>query len=171
MRAGINSHTQWREALNILNSIPLKHIALHPRIATDQYRGRANHETFAQFAAECRHPLIYNGDITTPAQIREIEEKFPTISGIMAGRGLLSCPSMFSEYLQNKEWSPEQRLQAIRALHQHYSEAIATRLCGNAQLLSKLIPFWDYLENEIGRKSWKAIHKAKNMEEYLRLIP
>ena len=35
-----------------------------------------------------------------------------------------------------------------------------------SQLLSKIKPFWEYAEEEIGRKAWKAIKKAGNVPKY-----
>jgi hypothetical protein len=49
-----------------------------------------------------------------------------------------------------------------RALLGHYEET----LCGDAQVLAKIKPFWEYAEDEIGRKAWKAIRKASNMARY-----
>ncbi len=46
-------------------------------------------------------------------------------------------------------------------LHHHEST-----LCGDSQILSKIKPFWEYAEAEIGRKPWKAIKKASNMAKY-----
>ena len=44
----------------------------------------------------------------------------------------------------------------------HYRET----LCGDHQILSKIKPFWEYAEAEIGRKPWKMISKASNMAKY-----
>jgi hypothetical protein len=37
---------------------------------------------------------------------------------------------------------------------------------GESQLISKLKPFWEYLEPTIGHKSAKAIAKSKNLADY-----
>ncbi len=49
-----------------------------------------------------------------------------------------------------------------RELLDHYTSI----LCGDSQIISKIKPFWEYAEAEIGRKAWKAIRKAGNMAKY-----
>jgi hypothetical protein len=49
-----------------------------------------------------------------------------------------------------------------RLLLNHYSET----LCGDSQILSKIKPFWEYAEEEIGHSAWKAIKKAVNIAKY-----
>ena len=49
-----------------------------------------------------------------------------------------------------------------RELLHHYEST----LCGDAQILSKIKPFWEYAEAEIGRKPWKGIKKASNLAKY-----
>lgn len=167
MRAGLTDHSQWREAVEILNDVPLSHITMHPRIASDQYRGKARHDVFAEFASLCRHRTVYNGDISEPSQIHNIIEEIGGVHGVMAGRGLLSRPSLFAEYTQGAEWTETERVQAILRLHSRYRMLLEKRIQGgDHQLLGKLKPFWEYLENSIGRKSWKAIHKASGLAAY-----
>lgn len=167
MRAGVTDHTQWRLPLEILSSAPLRHITLHPRIAADQYRGTADLPTFSEFAPHCPLPLIYNGDIASPAQITELRHLYPTLRGIMAGRGLLARPSLFAEYLSGEEWSEATRTSHLLRLHTRYRALLEERIeGGDHQLLTKLRPFWEYLEPAIGRKPWKAIHKAGSLASY-----
>lgn len=166
MRTGITDHHQWRPVLDILNTIPLTHITVHPRRAIDQYRGTADRDTFAQILHLSGHPLVYNGDIATPRDIHDILADHPTVSGIMVGRGLLARPSLFAEYTQGSEWTHPQRIQAILRLHDTIRAHYQTRLCGDHQLLSKLLPFWEYLEPEIGHRPWKAIRKTRTLAAY-----
>lgn len=49
-----------------------------------------------------------------------------------------------------------------RELLCHYEST----LCGDSQILSKIKPFWEYAEEEIGRKAWKAVKKASNIAKY-----
>lgn len=166
MRLGMNSSEEWKNIMPILNTITLSHISLHPRIAKQQYGGEVNLEQFKDFLGVSKNPVVYNGDIKTPKDLKEIENTFPTIEGIMVGRGVLGRPSLFQEYRQGIEWSKEERVDKMlefhRLLFNHYSGV----LCGDSQILSKIKPFWEYAEEEIGRKAWKAIKKASNISKY-----
>ncbi len=170
MRAGVDSTSQWREPLAILNATPLAHITLHPRIATDQYRGEARRDVFADFAAQCKHPLVYNGDLATPTDIAALCTLFPGLDGVMVGRGLLARPSLFAECKEGREWTSAERLAHLQRLYEAYRANFGQRLQGDHQLLAKLKPFWEYLEPEIGHKPWKLIHKATTLRAYTQAL-
>lgn len=174
MRLGLSDTEDWRKILPILNDTPLKHITLHPRIATQQYKGEVNMEMFEEFIKECKHPVIYNGDIKSLTEIHSIEERYPTLSGIMIGRGLLVRPSLAIEYAEGKEWDREIIIHKIKELHAlmlaHYERIIP----GETQQLQKLRSFWEYLEPKetlsaplLERKQWKKVIKAGNKKNYL----
>ena len=67
MRLGWESKEEWRALLPALNSAPLEHIAMHPRLGVEQYKKPADVEAFAEFLEACKHPVIYNGDVTSLA--------------------------------------------------------------------------------------------------------
>lgn len=170
MRLGLESPDEWREILPLLNTVSLKHITLHPRVGTQQYKGTVDMAQFSAYLAVSKHPVIYNGDILTVQQIKEIEEKYPALEGIMIGRGLLARPSMAAEYLSGQDWNEVQLIRGIKQLHNrllaHYENVIP----GEAQRLQKIQTFWDYMEETVGRKNWKALRKAGNMKNYLKAV-
>lgn len=166
LRLGYANPEEWRMAIDSLNKIDLKYVTLHPRVARQQYGGEPDLYQFEYFLKESANPVIYNGDITDPLDINHICERFPEIAGVMVGRGLLARPSILSEHLQGKEWPLAMRLEKMMSFHDalfnHYEEI----LCGDSQILSKIKPFWEYSEQEIGRKAWKAIKKATSIAKY-----
>lgn len=174
MRLGMTGSDEWQQILPILNRLPLSHITLHPRVASQQYKGHVDMEAFETFSKECERPLVYNGDLRTPQDVIEMQEKYPGLAGIMSGRGLLARPSLAAEVTEGREWTLPERLEKMMTFHRllldHYQEL----LCGDAQVISKISPFWEYAEPEIGHKAWKALKKASNMAKYhtaLSLIP
>lgn len=166
MRLGLSDSTEWENVISILNDMRLAHITLHPRVAKQQYKGEVDLTQFALFLERSKNPVVYNGDLNTPEQIDDVIRKFPTIAGIMVGRGLLGRPSLISEYRSGKEWDKTERLNRMRNFHDQLLDHYQTYLCGDAQVLSKIKPFWEYSEEEIGRKPWKAIKKATTMAKY-----
>ena len=98
MRLGQNSPDEAFALLPILNATPLAHITLHPRLGRQQYKGAIDFTAFVRFYEECRHPLVYNGDITSVNQMRKMEAGYPKLAGIMIGRGMLARPSLAAEY-------------------------------------------------------------------------
>lgn len=166
MRPGLLSPNEWMQAIDIINAMPLGRLTIHPRPATQQYGGPLLMEEFAAMAAASSHPVVYNGDISTPADIDRIASAYSTIEGIMAGRGLLARPSLFAEWQSGREWDADERLAHILRLHTGVYRHYADTLCGDTQILSKIKPFWEYLEWEIGHKPAKAIRKAGSLAKY-----
>ena len=185
MRLGQNSPDEAFALLPILNDTPLAHITLHPRLGKQQYKGAIDFNSFERFYNECRHPLIYNGDITTVSQINELEHKYPKLAGVMIGRGLLANPSLAAEYKaqnSNGEVNPAKSrdfssiatsqdvLNKIIQMHQAIFGNACKTYQGDSQILSHVQSFWEYLEPSIPKKIFKQIKKARNLNEYNKAI-
>ena len=170
MRLGLTDEGEGLSLLPLLNATPLKHITLHPRLGTQQYNGIADLDAFERFAEKTIHRLIYNGDLKTPADIHAIATRFPSLAGIMIGRGLLARPSLAQEVIESAEWHRAKRIALVKKMHDHYHAHLSTIIPGEAQLLTKVRTFWEYMEEECGRKAWKKIMKAGSMRNYLNAI-
>ena len=170
MRLGLTDEGEGLSLLPLLNATPLKHITLHPRLGTQQYNGTADLDAFERFAEKTTHRLIYNGDLKTPADIHAIATRFPSLAGIMIGRGLLARPSLAQEVIEGTEWHRAKRIALVKKMHDHYHAHLSTIIPGEAQLLTKVRTFWEYMEEECGRKAWKKIMKAGSMRNYLNAI-
>lgn len=165
MRLGMENPDEWKEIMGVLNSMELSTIYVHPRVARQKYSGELNLDGFAEILKESSNPVVFNGDIKTPGDIKGIMEKFPGVEGIMIGRGLLGRPSLANE-IEEGEWPIEQRIEKMLKFHRELFGYYQNHLCGDAQILSKIKPFWEYAEAEIGRKAWKAIKKSTNLTKY-----
>ena len=170
MRLGWENADEWRPVLDILNEIPLEQITLHPRIGTQQYKGSVNMEAFNEFYALCKHPMIYNGDVTTVNGIRQLEENYPKLAGIMIGRGLLARPSLATGYVAGLELPWEKRRLTLLDFHDRLKAHYETTANSEAQVHSRLRLFWEYMEEELGRKVYKKIMKAGNLKNYLAAV-
>lgn len=168
MRLGLNGSDNWTKVVEVLNNVPLIHIAVHPRIAAQQYKGELNMRAFEDLLQATKHDIIYNGDIKSVNDIKRIEEAYGEgISGVMIGRGLLSRPSLGAEYKANQPLCSSDLLEKIQLLHSRLLEHYQNIIPGEAQQLNKIRTFWDYMEDTIGRKQWKKIKKSGNMKNYL----
>ncbi len=166
MRLGFSDPQEWRKTISLLNELPLEYVTLHPRVAKDQYKGELRLEEFSKFLEESSHPVIYNGELKAPSDFEEVMKRFPGIAGVMTGRGILGRPSLLAEVEEGREWTREERLGKMKEFHNMLFDHHSSELCGDHQVLSKMKPFWEYAETEIGRKAWKAISKASNMAKY-----
>ena len=165
MRLGQTSPEECLQLLPLLNEAPLAHITLHPRIGIQQYKGALDFETFDKFYSECKHLLIFNGDIADIKDIQYIETRYPKLAGIMIGRGLLANPVLAAQYAGLPCGTATETLLKI---HADIAADYARRLQGNAQILDKIRPFWTYAD--LPKKIRKKIEKSKTFEEYLAAV-
>lgn len=166
MRLGNDSSEDCLNLLPSLNETRLAHVTMHPRIATQQYKGEVDLDVFSRFVSECRHDVIYNGDLTTIEDVKRIEDMFPEVKGVMIGRGLLMRPSLAMEYTAGELVSDEKLLKMVLRMHNELFEEYSGILQGDGHLLMKMKTFWEYLESVIGRKQYKLIKKAIIMAKY-----
>lgn len=166
MRLGFDDEEDWRKVIHIINSLPLDYVTLHPRIAKDQYKGDLRLNQFEAFLKESKKPVVYNGEIKNLDDAKQIKEHFPEIDGIMIARGLLGRPSLIREIEKGEELDIDERREKMMEFHNRLFDYYSAELCGDHQILSKMKPFWEYAQEEIGRKAWKAIAKASNMAKY-----
>ena len=163
MRLGWESKDEWRELMSILNDAPLCSVTMHPRLGVEQYKKSVDVDAFAEFYNECKHPVIYNGDILTLSNIKQIKERFPDLEGVMLGRGLLANPALAVEYKEERELTNQEKATLIRAMHDKMYEELSPRLLGNTQFLSKMKPYWEYLLPDMLKKEKKAILKSSTI--------
>lgn len=173
MRLGMDSAEDAKGALEIINKAKLHHITIHPRIAKQQYKGEIDYQTFDYIYQNCLHPIIYNGDILSQEDIYNIINIYTKIEGIMIGRGLLAKPYLAMELNKTIRLSVSERLSMIMKLHDAIYDHYSSVMQGEHQLLLKMKTFWEYLDEEIGKKPYKAIKKSVNIKKYelaIRLI-
>lgn len=149
MRLGVKDPYEALELVDILNDMPLRHIAIHSRTASQQYKGALLLDELSAFTSNLRHPVIFNGDISSPADISKLSEAY---AGVMVGRGILSRPSLFAEYRTGAELSVEEREQCWLEILKATSSLLEQRLCGAAQLKDKMKPYWEYPPATIDKK-------------------
>jgi tRNA-dihydrouridine synthase len=175
MRLGQDSPDEAFALLPILNEAPLSQITLHPRLGKQQYKGAIDFKSFEKFYEECRHPLVYNGDITSVSQICEMERRYPKLAGVMIGRGMLARPSMAEEYKRlsdinsaalNCAATPQDFFGKLFQMHQVILDHACKTYQGDSQILSHVQSFWEYLEPSIPKKIFKKIKKAGKLSEY-----
>lgn len=171
MRLGWENPDECIQLAPFLNELPLRQITMHPRLGKQQYKGEVNLEGFATFQNICKHPLIYNGDINSLEEIQVIKDQFPSLAGIMIGRGLLANPALALEYKSGEKLSSDEMAKKIREMHaivyQQYEQQLNG---GDMQLVNKMKSFWEYLLPGADKKSLKAIHKSNRIDKYQQAV-
>ena len=94
MRIGLRQKEEIMALVPVINDYPLASVTIHPRLGRQQYTGVPDMETFRKVLPLIKHPVIYNGDIVTPEDIKRIKAICPTVADIMVGRGILYRPTL-----------------------------------------------------------------------------
>ena len=144
VRLGLKDQQEIFNLLPVINRYPIKSVTVHPRLGRQQYGGVPDIETFAELLPLIQHPVIYNGDIRTAADIQRIRERFPQVADIMVGRGILYNPM-----LPTGEPLPENGSPRVTHFIRRLMEEIERRLPTEQGIIRKKKEYWCLL--------WKAL--------------
>ena len=172
IRLGRRTPDTLAKRAELLNSFPLAALAVHPRTGEQMYDGRADEDAFAAVLPLLKAPVVYNGDVRTPADALRIRARFPGLAGIMVGRGACENPALFAEIRAAFEgrpapFSPDGKRARAAAFAEELSALYAARLCGPAPLAGRLKELWGWLHAsfESGDAGLRRIQRARTPEE------
>lgn len=163
-RIGVQKPEEFAALLDIYNRYPICELTIHPRVMKQLYRGEADRAAFAAALPECRMPVCYNGDVTTPEELHALEAEFPQLSGIMVGRGLIADPALFRRARGGAPASREELRGYCDDLYHGYTEAFGAASCA----VSRMKAHWFYLIHrfEGADPLEKPLRKAREGWEY-----
>ena len=96
-RLGYHKPEEFSRLLDIYNQYPLTRLIIHPRVRQDFYKGQPRRADFAAALPRSRHPVCYNGDLTSAADCGALAAEFPAVSELMLGRGLVGDPALIRQ--------------------------------------------------------------------------
>lgn len=163
-RLGMHDPMEILELLELFRPYPVKEWILHARIREDYYKFEPRLDAFAIAAEQSPFPLCYNGDIFSVSDFQLAQQRFPQISAVMLGRGLLANPALVREIRGGKPCTKEEFLSFHHRICHGYEEIMS----GDRNVLFKMKELWAYWENlfEKEEKSLKKIRKANSLAEY-----
>ncbi len=169
VRLGIDAPGLLLERIEIINAFPLREVTIHARTARQRYAGHVDLTAFAQALAACRHPVRYNGDIRTAADLARLQAGFPAVAGWMIGRGAVMDPFLPASLRGDPRQPSAARL---RAFLDDFAEQSAAELCGPAPLLGRLKELWSYLHLRLadGAALWRQIRTCRRTDDYRRAL-
>ncbi len=171
VRLGYESCSNLFELISYLNTLPLRHLTVHPRTAKQQYKGEVHIDEFAKIYECSTLPLIYNGDLKSVADIEWIVSDFPNLKGIMIGRGLLENPMLAENYLFGDEVQSADFKQRVVKFHGELLERYSGVFQGEHQILKRMQSLWEYLRNPNGdERILKKLKKCTSMPKYLGMV-
>lgn len=168
MRMGYENASEILDTLPILDTYPLKNIAIHARIGKQLYKGGTDLAAFQKCIDHTKHHLYYNGDITSVTAFKKLEERFPTINHWMIGRGLIADPFLPSMIKKQTTTYPNNRFDVFEEFHDRIYTEYDAALSGPTPIKMKMLGFWEYFSQsfENPQKTYKKIKKASNAQSY-----
>jgi len=167
-RTGMDDSAGVTELARIFGQFPISLWILHPRTQKDQYRGTPNLFAFRDAVEHSMVPMVYNGDVRTPADAARIGAAFPGIRGIMIGRGLLRNPALVREI----QGGPPLSAAEARTWMETYAARQLEEIPAFGSCMEKLKQEWGYLAESFtgGERALRRIRQASSREEYLAAV-
>ena len=159
MRLGYVSADEWRHVIPLFDIINPSFVTVHPRVGRQLYSGDLHMKEFELLLTQTSHKIIYNGDIRSLDDVNRLRERYPRISGVRAGRGLVANPALFCPTLSTRD--------NLRRFHSlRYNELVSSMEGGEHQILAHLKELWHYFLPSTDRKALKAIKKCNSLQKY-----
>ena len=168
MRMGYENPTEILDVFPVLEQYPIKNIAIHARIGKQLYKGGVDLDSFQKCLDTSKQKIYYNGDITSVAKFKELQERFPSIDHWMIGRGLIADPFLPSMIKNNTTEYPKNRFEIFEAFHDEIYREYDAYLQGPTPIRMKMLGFWEYFSESFSnpQKTFKKIKKAGNSKNY-----
>ena len=168
MRMGYENPTEILDVFPILEQYSIKNIAIHARIGKQLYKGGVDLDSFQKCLETSKQKIYYNGDITSVAKFKELQERFPSIDHWMIGRGLIADPFLPSMIKNNTTEYPKNRFEIFEAFHDEIYQQYDAYLQGPTPIRMKMLGFWEYFSESFSnpQKTFKKIKKAGNSKNY-----
>ena len=165
-RIGMEAPEEWRLLLSIYENYPMEELIIHPRLQQEGYAGTPHMEAFAEAASRLTCPLCYNGDITSPASLMRLRERFPNLETVMLGRGILQNPALLSQI--KCPTSCDAELSTLRAFHDTLLSRYREIMSGDTNTLYKMKDLWTFLGRSFSDadRHLKKIKKADSISDY-----
>lgn len=162
-RIGFEAPEEWPALLAVYAQYPLKNLVIHPRTRRQFYKGDVHRDAYA-LAQGLPFPVIYNGDLFTAEDCREVSTACPFTCGLMLGRGLLANPALAQQLTGGAPLT----LDSFRTFHDRLFRAYAEVYPDNVAV-GRMREMMNHAAScfEDPAKPLKAIRKAKTASAYL----
>ena len=134
---------------------------------SEQVKG-TSFPVFADALANSRNPVCYNGDLRTVGEVRALEGRFPEVTHVMIGRGLVADPALARKLRGGKGTDREELTDFLAALYQGYTDFYQGQVPTAAQRMREV---WFYLIHlfDDAEKLNKQLRRFRTPAEYERI--
>ena len=165
-RLGYYNPDEFYDLVEIFNRFPISELIVHPRIRSDFYKGEPRREFFAYALTHAKCPLVYNGNIYSVEDYRELTDALGCrLDTIMIGRGLLADPSL-ADKLNNVTDATD--FARFRKLHDTLYHEYQKVMSPDINVLYRMKELWSYWKDLFPgqERDIKRLLKTKKYAEY-----
>lgn len=159
-RLGMESPEEFEALLEVYNRYPIKELTVHPRVRSAFYKGAVQSGWFDYAVLHSKNPMCYNGNLTTHADLKAVQAKYPQMQSVMVGRRLIGDPGFLTE----GGTKPAVLEEFFDELLDAYTESFG----GSRNAMFRLKENWQYLlpHFENAEKLGKRLRKTTDVHEY-----
>ncbi len=162
-RIGFDSPDEWPAILDVLSRYPASEIIIHPRTRRQFYAGETCREALDAAFEVLRCPIVLNGDLFAPKELTVMVQRYPKMSALMLGRGLVANPALAQEWLGGAPLTHA----SLRAFHNRLYEAYAAQGPGDLALRRlRMMMSWTSCCFENPAKPFKAMQRSRTNADY-----
>ena len=163
-RLGMDDPEEFGPLLELYRQYPIGELTVHPRVRADLYRRSVRMEYFEKALAECPFPVALSGGVGVAGDAKRMETAYPTMSGMMLGRGLVANPAL----VQQIQGTGGPTIDAIQNFHGELFDATAARVGSPRNTMFRMKEVWSYLILLFdGREKYqKLLRKTTSLTEY-----
>ena len=167
-RVGFSSPEEFPRLLEIFSQYPIACLTVHPRVREDHYRRPLRPEAFDLAWDVYPGPLCFNGDLTTVSLCQGVKARYPCLSALMLGRGLLGDPAL----VRRLRGGPPARREELRSLHDQLYEGYCASFQSRRNAVYHMKELWRYLAClfEDRDRFLRQLRKAADPAEYESLV-
>lgn len=172
MRMGMEDTSDILNILPSLNHFDLTEIIIHARYAKQLYNGTCDHEQFLNCLELTKHPVTYNGDITSSDEFTELRNKFSGIHSFMIGRGAMINPALFEEIKTGNFDSSEAYRRKLQIFTRKLEGSLLEFNDSPGYALGKLQSYWEYLCDGLsdGKQLYRKLKKTKTNQDFMNIM-
>ena len=163
-RLGMDDPEEFGPLLELYRQYPIGELTVHPRVRADLYRRPVRMGCFEKALAECPFPVALSGGVGVAGDAKRMETAYPTMSGMMLGRGLVANPAL----VQQIQGTGGPTVDAIQNFHGELFDATAARVGSPRNTMFRMKEVWSYLILLFdGREKYqKLLRKTTSLTEY-----
>ena len=159
-RLGIENSQEFPAILEVYNRYPIQELTIHPRTRKQFYDGDLHLDMFTYAIENSTNPLCFNGDLRISSDILNFSDRYPQITSVMIGRGLIADPGMLTPGGTTRD--------ALKAFTDELTESYIEAFGGARNAMFRMKENWSFLRHRFqdSDRLWKQLRKTTDLGEY-----